>query len=108
MMSPVGSYGVPAVIRAAALLLVTLASAVPAAADRAERANTAETTSAERLEARRAAVHDAYDARARELGRRAFVNDGDRAEAWRRLEDERRAALEALDRPPPTKVSQKR
>lgn len=98
-------------IRAAALVLVGLASAVsavPAAADRTAQPNTSETIAAERAEARRAALHDAYDARARELGRRSFVNEGDRAEAWRRLEDERRSALDALDRPAPVKVSRKR
>lgn len=80
--------------------LLLLTAAAPAVADRAaERADTwrkAEDAAAEHRR-ERAAIHDEFDGKARELSRKTFSSAGERAEAWRKLDEERRAKLRDVD-----------
>lgn len=82
------------------LSLIALSAAVPAAADRFgaqldAEAKLDEAVAQHRRE--RAAVHDEFDRKARELSRKRFSSAGERAEAWRKLEDERRAKIDDTD-----------
>lgn len=80
--------------------LLLLSAAVPAAADLAsERADAARNfqEAGDQHRRERAEIHDEFDAKARELSRKRFTSSADRAEAWRKLDDERRAKLDDVD-----------
>lgn len=80
--------------------LLLLSAAVPAAADRATERSDAVQKYEQALDQHRrerAAIHDEFDAKARELARKRFSTSADRAEAWRKLDDERRVKLDDVD-----------
>jgi biopolymer transport protein ExbB/TolQ len=80
--------------------LIALSAALPAAADRVGARLDAQAWLDEavaQLRRERAAIHDRFDRKAHELSRERFASPGDRAEAWRALEDERRAAIDDAD-----------
>lgn len=80
--------------------LIALSAALPAAADRVGARLDAEAKLDEAVVQHRrdrAAIHDQFDRKARELSRKRFPSPGDHAEAWRKLEHERRAAIADAD-----------